>query len=315
MTGASTHLVPTGAVLGGTAALGVLLVVTRLRRRRPTLVARVAPGLRSWSAVSRLLDEDPVTTPFAVLERLVAPWSTDVGRGLERFGSSRADVERRLARAGRRDTVEQFRARQLVAGAVGLALGLAVAVLLVVVRGASVVPALLLVVVAGVAGVLLCDQNLSRQVRTREERILAEFPTVAELLALAVTAGEAPVGALDRVARTAHGALADELSAALAAVRSGTPLSRALEELADRVGLAPVTRFADGVAVAVERGTPLADVLRAQAQDVREAGRRALLEAGGRKEVGMMVPVVFLVLPVTVAFAVFPSLATLRVGM
>ena len=59
--------------------------------------------------------------------------------------------------------------------------------------------------------------------------------------------------------------------------------------------------------VAVERGTPLAEVLRAQAQDVREAGRRALMEAGGRKEIAMMVPVVFLVLPVTVLFAVFPG--------
>ncbi len=56
-------------------------------------------------------------------------------------------------------------------------------------------------------------------------------------------------------------------------------------------------------------------MLRAQARDVREAGRRALLEAGGRKEILMMVPVVFLVLPVTVVFAVFPSLATLRIGL
>jgi tight adherence protein C len=44
--------------------------------------------------------------------------------------------------------------------------------------------------------------------------------------------------------------------------------------------------------VAIERGTPLADMLRAQAADVREAGKRALLETGGRKEVSMMVPVV-----------------------
>jgi hypothetical protein len=42
--------------------------------------------------------------------------------------------------------------------------------------------------------------------------------------------------------------------------------------------------------VAIERGTPLADVLRAQAVDVREIGKRALLEAGGRKEISMMVP-------------------------
>jgi tight adherence protein C len=63
--------------------------------------------------------------------------------------------------------------------------------------------------------------------------------------------------------------------------------------------------------VAIERGTPLADVLRAQAADVREAGKRALLEAGRRKEISMMFPVVFMLLRVTVLFALFPALSTL----
>jgi tight adherence protein C len=61
------------------------------------------------------------------------------------------------------------------------------------------------------------------------------------------------------------------------------------------------------VAHAVERGTPLAEVLRAQAVDVREAGKRLLLESAGRREIGMMVPVVFFVLPVTIVFALFPG--------
>jgi tight adherence protein C len=39
------------------------------------------------------------------------------------------------------------------------------------------------------------------------------------------------------------------------------------------------------------------------------------MESGGRKEVLMMVPVVFLILPVTVVFAVFPSLLTLQIGV
>jgi tight adherence protein C len=38
------------------------------------------------------------------------------------------------------------------------------------------------------------------------------------------------------------------------------------------------------------------------------------MESGGRKEVLMMVPVVFLILPVTVLFAVFPSMTVLNVG-
>ena len=73
-----------------------------------------------------------------------------------------------------------------------------------------------------------------------------------------------------------------------------------------------VARFAEGMAVAIERGTPLAGVLHAQAADVREAGRRALIESGARKEILMMVPVVFLVLPVTVVFAFWPGVVGLH---
>ena len=42
--------------------------------------------------------------------------------------------------------------------------------------------------------------------------------------------------------------------------------------MAARTDAAPVARFAEGVAVALERGTPVAEVLRSQAQDARESG-------------------------------------------
>ena len=145
--------------------------------------------------------------------------------------------------------------------------------------------------------------------------MLAEFPTVAELLALAVGAGEGASGALERVVRLSHGELADELGRCLADARAGASLPTALQGLADRTGLASLARFVDGIVVAVERGTPLADVLRAQAQDVREEGRRQIMEAGGRKEIAMMVPVVFGVLPVTILFALFPGLGFFQFQM
>ena len=53
-------------------------------------------------------------------------------------------------------------------------------------------------------------------------------------------------------------------------------------------------------------------MLHAQAADVREAGRRELIEVAARKEVLMMVPVVFLVLPVTVLFAFWPGVIGLH---
>jgi tight adherence protein C len=176
-------------------------------------------------------------------------------------------------------------------------------------------PALLLLLlcfVTTLSGVVIRDFALTQEVARRERRMLAEFPTVAEMLALAVGAGEGPVGALERVTRSSRGELAKELGAALAEARAGAPLVAALENIAARTSLPALARFVDGVAVAVERGTPLAEVLRAQAIDVREAGKRALLEAGGKKEIAMMVPVVFLILPVTMLFALFPGLVSLR---
>ena len=80
-----------------------------------------------------------------------------------------------------------------------------------------------------------------------------------------------------------------------------------MEAYAARSDVAAVRRFADAFVVALERGTPLADVLRAQAADARDAARRELTERAARREVLMLLPVVFLVLPITVVFALFPG--------
>ncbi|WP_225753965.1 type II secretion system F family protein [Actinotalea sp. Marseille-Q4924] len=304
-----------GGLLGALAALGGCLVVARVRARTPTLDQRLAPYLRRRPSGSRLLEQAPARSPFPVLARLLAPLMQDAVRLVERHGSSTGDLQRRLVRAGRRQTVEELRAEQVVLAVVGAAAGLAAAIVLAAARGTSAVAGVVLVVAAAAAGLVVSDQRLAQQARRRERVLMAELPTVAELLALAVAAGEGALGALDRVSRTARGELSAEIAVVVADVRAGGSLTAALDALADRTGLVPLARFSEAIAVAVDRGTPLADVLRAQAQDVREAGRRELMEAGGRKEVAMLVPVVFLVLPVTVLFAVFPRLIALRLDL
>jgi tight adherence protein C len=213
-------------------------------------------------------------------------------------------------------TLEHFRIEQVLYGAAGLLVGLLLAVVSVL-RGSGGQPLAFLVlsVVFALAAVLGRDRMLTAEVRRREGRMLNEFPTVAELLALSVAAGEGAVGALERVTRLSQGELARELARALGDARAGASLVAALEGMAARTSLPALARFVDGMAIAVERGTPLAEVLRAQAVDVREQGRRALLEAGGRKEIAMLVPVVFLVLPVTVVFALFPGFYNLSLSV
>ncbi|HMO11396.1 MAG TPA: type II secretion system F family protein, partial [Actinotalea sp.] len=197
----------------------------------------------------------------------------------------------------------------------GTGVGLALALVLVAGRGIPVATAVLLVAAGALVGLVLRDLLLTRQVRRREQRIVLELPTVAELLALAVAAGQGAAGAVARVAALSDGELTGELRAVLADTHAGTPLVVALEAMAERTGVPALARFAEALVVAIERGTPLAEVLRAQATDVREASRRELMEIGGRKEIAMMIPVVFLILPVTVVFAIFPGLAALRLDL
>jgi tight adherence protein C len=306
-----------GALLGLLAGLGLWLVLVRLPgMRRPSLDDRLAPYVRDARVARRAAPPAPQAGagPLRTLERLLAPVMTDAVRWVERISGGPGTVRRRLDQLGpaRAGTVEQFRAEQVVWGVVGAAAGGVLGVAAGVGGdGVSVVPVLSLVVVGGLLGVLGRDRWLTSQVARREQRMLAEFPTVAELLALSVAAGEGAVGALERVSRTCRGELSAELRRTLADARAGATLVQALEGLAARTSLPSLARFVDGVAVAVERGTPLAEVLRAQAQDVRELTRRRLIETGGRKEILMMVPVVFLILPVTVLFAVFPGFAVL----
>jgi tight adherence protein C len=303
-----------GAVLGGLFAAGLLLVASRVAViRRPQLAIRVLPYVRDLPQVGRtpalrVVSSSPTTAAAGVFGPLLRSAADTV----ERVLGGAASVRRRLERADLDKTVHEFRVEQVLWGLAAFAIAAAYGVLRGLRDPGGAGLSVVLCLVAFVVGVLARDSWLTSQVTQRERRILAEFPTVAELLALAVAAGESPVAALDRVVRRSGGELSSDLGRVLAAVRTGEPVAVAFDRMAASTGLPLVARFAQGIAVAVERGTPLAQVLHAQAADVREAGRRELIEVAARREVLMMVPVVFLVLPVTVLFAFWPGVVGLH---
>lgn len=286
-------------------------VVSWVLARRATLEQRISPQLREHRG-----DSPPrPTPPRSVVERMLAPAMRDGVRLVARWGSPTQELEVRLGRAGSRLSVDQFRAEQVLWVAGGLAAGLVVSGLLASTRGSSPVVLLVLTVVMGALAFGARDYVLTRHVARRESAMVSELPTIAELLALSVGAGEGALGALERVVGSTAGELTQELSLTLAQVRAGAPLSEELRGLSRRTGASGVRRFADAVATAIDRGTPLAVVMRAQAQDARAAGRRELMEQGGKKEIAMMIPVVFFILPITVVFAVFPGLVAIDLGV
>ncbi len=289
--------------------VGVVMVASWWRARTPTLAARVAPRLRpagGWKGEPA--SGGMLGGPFA---RLLGGFVRDGAKVAERWGTP--DLAARLRRAGGGLTVEQFRAQQVLWGILGLVGGLVLSLALST-RGASPISLTIMTTALCIGCGAAREVVLTRAVARREAHLLQELPSVADMLALAVSAGEGALGALERVTRGTSGALSEELRALLGEVRVGTSLAEAMHRLAEGTGVAALARFAGGIAVAVERGTPLVDVLHAQATDVREASRRRLIEEGGKREIAMMVPVIFLILPVTVVFAVFPGIVAIRIG-
>lgn len=303
-----------GALLGLLLGIGLALLAGSLPwLRRRDLAARIDPYLRT-SRGSALFDAPAATGRVrTVAENLLGPVARHGLGLLERLTGGADQLEQRLRLAGRRTSTDSFRIEQVVFAVLGLVAGLALALAAIGVRDASPLMGLVIVVLGAVTGVLLRDYLLSTEIKRRTSRMAREFPTVADLLALAVAAGESPVAAMERVARSSTGALPDEFATTVADIRAGTSVAQALTSLGSRTPLASLGRFGEGVAIAIERGTPLADVLRAQAQDARETSKRDLMEIAGKREVTMLIPVVFLVLPLVIIFAIFPGLAVLEI--
>jgi tight adherence protein C len=309
MTAMSAWAVVAGLTLG----VGLwCLVVAVPRFRRPRLTDRIAPYLLDVSEHARFLTRRRPTGPVPVLGILLAPVSATLRRLSGTLLTGDARVRVLLRQAGSPVGVEAHRSRQLLWLGAGAAVGAAAAFLIP--GGASPAPLVALTLLSGAAGAVLAERLLLRRATRRAGRMTEELPEVLEFLALSLAAGEGIGNSLRRVTRVAGGELAAEFRDVVTRTSMGEPLGDALRSLADELDLPPLRRFVDQLTGALERGSPLADVLRAQAQDARDEHKRRLLELAGKKEVAMLVPLVFLILPMTVIFAIWPGLLVLQLG-
>lgn len=300
-------------LLGGLLAAGILSVLAAVPRwRAANLMVRIAPYVRDTVADSALpsgiLPQAGVLPVHArgLSARALALFQRVIGGG--------DTLVRRLAQAGEAAEVSAFRARQLGWGLAGLGVGAAVVVALAL-MGRMTPPVVVLPLIVGVASAIAVDMLLTARVKARMSRLSDELPTVLEFLALCLSAGEGFLDALRRVASVGSGELTGELRRVVLAVGTGSSLADALIEMSQRLQLPGLSRAVDQVVAALEHGAPLAGVLHAQAGDAREDAKRVLIEQAGRREIYMLLPLVFLILPLSVLFAVFPGLFILRLGI
>lgn len=305
-----------GVLCGLALGLGLWSLASLVPRlSRPRLANRVAPYVVDVSAGAReLLSRRPVD-PLPVVGALFAPAFERLRSLLGSALGGGATIELRLRQASSALTVEAFRSRQLAWGIGAALVGLAAPLVMARVRPIAAPLIAAIVLVAAAFGIVLCDRMLQRAAQKRLARITSELPTVLEFLTLSLSAGEGILDALRRVGRVSRGELATELAGVVTEVNTGVPLAESLNGLAAGIRLSALTRCVEQVTGALERGTPLAEVLRAQAQDARDDAKRELLEVAGKKEVAMLVPLVFLILPITIVFAIYPGIFVLQFGL
>jgi tight adherence protein C len=139
------------------------------------------------------------------------------------------------------------------------------------------------------------------------ELIEQEFPSVVELFAILLAGSMSPATALLRISERTTGEFASVLRDSVSEIQDGANFSQALDVVSSRVKSPMVRRFCDSLTIAIERGSPLLDVVHRQVEEVRQQQRSKLLESAGKAEIGLMIPVVFLILPVSVLFALWLS--------
>jgi tight adherence protein C len=288
-----------GAILG----IGVVLVVTAVFRPQPSMADAIAPYVGATSITRESLASKALGFLNELLTtRQISPWASD------------RNISTWLRQSTKNYSLAAFRRNQIVTASLWL-LGAVIWLLLRFSAGKpiSALFVFLIIFCAFVSGGWFAKWQLASNAKKQRNAIEGQLSTVLDLLAFAVSAGEPVLLAMRRIVHSCTGPLISELRKVVNSVNSGEALAASLIQLQAELDSQPVSRAVHALNLALERGTPLAEVLRAQASDARAHQARMLLVLAGHKETSMMLPVVFLILPMIVAVALYPGMIALQV--
>lgn len=228
---------------------------------------------------------------------------------LVEFGSKQVDkteIRSRLEEIGKKSerAYGEFRYMQLMLGAVAALIPFIALFLMVL----NLVQAISLSVFLGIGTYMFYDRHLSSLVKARRDLIEAEFPSIIEMLTLAIAAGETPVGAFARIADRSDAFLSKEFAKVIQEVRNGRPFHESLDEMSRSLKSPSIRRFIDALVMALVRGAPIVEVLHRHVAEARINQRNLVMDKAGKAETTMMIPIVFLILPISVLFALWPSI-------
>ncbi|MEY3561172.1 MAG: hypothetical protein RL068_324 [Actinomycetota bacterium] len=139
-----------------------------------------------------------------------------------------------------------------------------------------------------------------------------QFPAVVQAMSLILANGLPIAVAISWLAPRLSGFWGEQFDRIHRNLQLGADLGEELTAMAVSVPLAEVAEFSQKLQLALERGAPVSRQLSQLASSLEAAMIRNLTKQAGSNETKMLIPTIFLILPVTVLFAVFPSLLVLK---
>lgn len=171
----------------------------------------------------------------------------------------------------------------------------------------------ILVLVAIVLFFTLTQIKRRKQISIYQKaKLEAELPIMIQFLTLLIASGISPIRALQIFSNRTRSNISKRAQEIVSDVMSGLPIAAAIDNFVRATDSSGARRFGNSLIVAIERGSPLTPILSALVRDCRVDEKNAMLRKAGKSEILLMVPVVFLLLPISVLFALFPSISQLR---
>ena len=143
--------------------------------------------------------------------------------------------------------------------------------------------------------------------QVKQNEINEELVSILQMLSIMISAGESPMMAMKYVAQRSDGVIPNLIKQSFVKYESGRNIAQTMDFIAVATSSSQVRRLTNSIQIAIERGTPILDVLNTQVQALNKQINISLLKKSGKSEITLLIPVVFLILPVSISFAIWPS--------
>jgi tight adherence protein C len=140
--------------------------------------------------------------------------------------------------------------------------------------------------------------RLASRVTSRKQSMQAQLPEVLDMISVSVEAGLGLEQAMIEVIKTFNGPLVDEIAITNREMTMGRSRNDALLLLGDRCDFEEMQTFTRAIIQASQMGIAVKNVLRTQAEYMRQTHKNKIEEKAMKVSVKILIPMAFFILPV-----------------